>query len=1049
MAKNSSPKKEVAQIHIYEASAGSGKTYALAKRYLQLLFAPSLSFEDVPLEKILAITFTNKATVEMKERIIDLLKKISLDAFSSKEEEEDILSSIGLDKTQARQRAMVITDELIRHYNSFQVQTIDSFVNTLLLGSALNIDRSAHFKIKRDYSPYLAYCLDLVIEEALNDKEVLVYLEEFLQHYLFVENRTGWFPKNDILELMQSLFRLSNRYGQLFEAQPGKSVDVIKKKKDIYAKAETLSGSFCEGLNLTAQKSVRSFLEKNDPIFDIADLPACFASDRVPMNKQKEAPAQLAKGWRKLNLLIKEMIVLDARCAYNPYIKLFRRLFEFFQKLSHKEDTLFLEELNRTARDLFDESGITVAEVYYRLAARFHDYLIDEFQDTSSLQWRNLEMMVEEALSSGGSLFYVGDKKQAIYRFRGGKARLFDEVGRRFSHYSTSVTRLSKNWRSQRAIVEFNNAVFSKKNLTDALGHCGIAGELTSLKDACDEICEVFSDAEQEYRKEKDSGYVRLEHLDEANITERNSALEPKILSLIDELTRRSFRAEDIAILTWDNSEVELVTSWLLEAQVPVASEKTLNVLEHRLTKEIVSFLRFLHSPLDDINFAAFILGDIFTKACGIDPGRVTEFLFSLRRVSSRGSSALYREFRREFPEVWDGYIDEFFKKVGFVSLYELILSIYRRFDVLDRFSDEHAFFMKFLELVKAKEEEQVGIEQFLEYLCTAPPDELYVNVSQSDSVKILTIHKAKGLEFPVVIIPFLRMDINPETAGKGTHSYVIGEDSGTLGLLRITKQHRAYIDEFQMIYEENYKKACIDELNSMYVALTRAQYELYLFIPKKSGIKNNKARSFIKEDTFEFGRKEDYQIKRHRGHPLQYLPPARYGDWVEKLQDEFIGKDEILNRRRIIRGNVLHAALSYIGNVEKKKPEAALDAAIDAAARLFPAEGDFSEYRRIVEELISEESLRRFFSPAGAEVFCEKEIVAASGRTRRIDRLIVSKDTVQIIDYKSTHEVGEAAYSQMKEYMGIFRDFYPGRKVEGYLLFLDEAKVEKIDDQS
>ncbi len=1046
MSKNQSGQSTSPQIHIYEASAGSGKTYALAKRYLRLLFNPSLAPGDVPLDRILAITFTNKATVEMKERIIELLKKIALDSFSSRQEERDILSNIGLDKPQARRRAIVITDELIRHYNSFQVQTIDSFVNTLLLGSALNIDRSAHFKIKRDYSAYLAYCLDLVIEEALEDKEVLVYLEEFLEHYLFVENRTGWFPKKDILELMRSLFRLSNQYGELFRVQPGKSSDVIKKKKDIYVRVEALRESFCEGMNMTAQKSVRSFLEKSDPIFDIAALPACFTSSSVPMNKQKDAPVQLAKDWRKLNSSIKEMVVLDARCAYNPYIKLFRRLFGFFQTLSHKEDTLFLEELNRTARGLFDNEGVTVAEVYYRLAARFKDYLIDEFQDTSSLQWRNLEMMVEEAISCGGTLFYVGDKKQAIYRFRGGRAGLFDEVGRRFKRYPVSVTHLRKNWRSQRAIVEFNNRVFSRENLSDALTESGIAKELASLEGAQLQIREVFSDAAQEYREEKDSGYVRVEHLEEANAAERNLTLQPKLLALIDELKCRSFALEDIAILTRDNSEVELVTSWLLEAEVPVASEKTLNVLEHDLIKEIISFLRFLHSPPDDIHFAAFILGDLFLNASGLTYREVAGFLFSLRKNPSRDSSALYRQFRQKFPAAWDACIDEFFKKVGFISLYELLLSIYRKLGVLDAFPHQHAFFMKFLELIKSKEEELLGIEQFLEYLESAPPDELYVNVSGSDSVKVLTVHKAKGLEFPVVIIPFLRMDINPETAGKGTHSYVIGEDTGQLGLLRITKQHRAYIDEFQVIYEENYKKACIDELNNMYVALTRAQYELYLFLPKKSGIKNNKARFFIANQPAEYGRKKEYRIQRHQNHPLEYLSPSRYCDWIEKIESEFVTEAEILNRRRIIKGNILHAILSCIGNIDKKDTQEMLAVALKEVTRLFPAEHDVSEYGRIVEDLLSRESVRPFFSTPGAEVFCEKEIVTSGGRMRRIDRLIVRKESVQVIDYKSTHEVTAAAYDQMAEYMALFRDFYPGRTVEGYLIFLDEAKVEKID---
>ncbi len=349
----SSQKPQFPEVVVVQASAGSGKTYCLAKRYLKLLLNPELKPQEIILKNILAITFTNKATTEMKERILELLKRIALDDFSDSHQKQDILK--GLDPVKARSKARLIIEELVRHYNSFGVQTIDSIINALLLGSSLNIDRSASFKIKRDYRELLAYCLDLVIEQALVDQRVLDFFQEFLEHYLFVENRSGWFPREDILELMQSLFKINSKYAREFKLYPAKPKEVIKAKKHIYAQLEKLSVQLPEGMNLTAKKSISSFIENSDPIFEVANLPGALRKDNLPMNKGKLATLDLNKAWKKIHQQIKELVEQEARIFYNPYIKFFQRLLEFLQEASKSRDLLFLEELNNKARLLFDQ----------------------------------------------------------------------------------------------------------------------------------------------------------------------------------------------------------------------------------------------------------------------------------------------------------------------------------------------------------------------------------------------------------------------------------------------------------------------------------------------------------------------------------------------------------------------------------------------------------------------------------------------------------------------------------------------------------------------
>ena len=912
-------KTQSPEVIVVEASAGSGKTFVLAKRYLELVVNPLLKTTPFPLRNILAITFTNKATIEMKARILEFLKRIALDKFENKEQENEILGSLGVDKKMAHELAAKTMDSLIDNYTYFQVKTIDSFINAILMGSALNIDRSAHFTIKHDYNKYLAYCLDNVIDLAAQDTSVLLLLEDFLMHYLFVENKSSWFPKKDILESIQALFKLNNTYGVPFHIYEATGQDVIKKKLKIFDAIRDLSLNLPQDLNGTVKKSILKFSEGKN-IFELKSIPDKFKSLEIPMNKNTDASPEFVKLWKNIHKEICELIELDADVVYKPYIELFEKILEHFNKICKHDDVLFLGELNSKARLLFGEEGITIAEIYYRMSLRFNHYLIDEFQDTSRLQWKNLVEMVREAISVGGSLFYVGDKKQAIYRFRGGDARLFDEVKNEFAVYAKPKS-LTKNWRSQKAIVEFNNTIFAKENLINAIFKMDIEDNVGDREELIKHILGAFNDSQEEYSLDKPYGYVSVQRIEENKKEDRNTMTKEKILPLLDKLRTRGFSYKDIAILCRDNDEVELITSWCLEKGISVESEKTLSIEENSLIQELVSFLTFLYSPIDDLSFASFVLGDIFTKATGISQKEMTDFIFGLRKErTSKNEFSLYRKLREHYPQVWSKYLDDFFKSVGFVSPYELVISIYERYNLMNNFQDNQAFFMKFLELIKQQEEEYIGLGDLLSYLETAQKEELYVNVEETDSVHVLTVHKSKGLEFGVVILPFLRIDVNAET-GEIPGSYITPEGD-SCGLVRITKEHRKYSKRLKYIYEKAYIEACLNEFNNLYVALTRAKFELYIFMPKKSASSSNKARNLIPETLKELGLPRNYEIKNKVSRPAVVLPSSVYTEYLSLIRDEFQDALSLKNRGKILQGNVMHFVLSSIDsnlNQDKK----------------------------------------------------------------------------------------------------------------------------------
>lgn len=1045
---NLSFKRQSPEVIVVEASAGSGKTYALAKRYVQLLINPQSKSGYIPLRSILAITFTNKAAIEMKERILEFLKRIAFDCFPSPEQKKDIYDVLGVNEKFAKERARQVMNYIIAHYSFFQVQTIDSFINSFLLGCAFEVGRSAHFKIKRDYEDYFYYCLDLLIDKSSTNKEIFNLLERFLKHYLFVENQRGWFPKEDILSLIISLFNLTNKYGRMFYEGEGNSSQILKLKGVLFNKIEKLAKEFPGGMNKRTKNSIIKFLDQQDNRFDISKLPKKFKEKEVPMNKGKSTSVEFKKKWEDIHENIKKLVKLESEAVYNPYIGLFHKFLEMLGQVSKKEDVLFLDELNYKASGLFGDSGVTVAELYYRLASRFHHYLIDEFQDTSVLQWSNFFLMVEEALSSGGSLFYVGDKKQAIYRFRGGEPKLFDKVKENFKAFNVTPYNLTVNWRSEKQVVDFNNRIFSQDNIDRMLESSGIKENLAYNEDYINKIRDVFQDSFQKNRRGKKSGFVQVEKIKEKNQQERDEIMQEKLIDLIRGLRQR-FRFEDISVLARDNSEVELLTSWLLEKDIPAESEKTLNLLENKIIREIISFLKFLYSPIDNLSFACFIQGDLFLKAANLKIEKIRNFLFVLNEKTERYSNLnLYIAFRNNFPELWDVYISEFFKNVGFTSVYELLISIYKKFNVGVNFKDYQAFFMKLIELVKKKEDERIGLADFLEYLKNAPQDDLYVNVARTKAVKVLTIHKSKGLEFPAVIIPFLRMDIKPATGSHRAKSYINYFDQDRLQLIRITEDFRNYSRKLREIYRFAYRDACIDELNNMYVAFTRAENELYVFVPNKSGSSKNKASFIFPEERIEYGEKSTYarqEKESQKQSSVIPIPFAEYKDWISSIEEEFSSAQSFCNRDKVLQGEILHEMLSYIENCRNLNLEEAINRSVENTKAKFQFVSDFSPYEKKIRQLIKDPQTKNIFYPENGRVFCEKELVNQFGDNKRIDRLIVKPFEVLIVDFKSTGLNKEEDKKQINDYEDIVKQIYSQSSIGKYLVYLDEVSVEKV----
>lgn len=1040
------------EIRVVEASAGSGKTYTLAKRYIQLLLSSSDAAAHDALRGILAITFTNKAAMEMKARILEFLKNIALKKISSAQQ-LDILGPLNITLDDASPKAFAMMEALIRHYNFFQVQTIDKFINTLLSGCAFKVGLTARFKIKTTARDYLEYALDHLIDRASRDKDVLKIFEYFLHNYLYLENRSGWFPKKDMSMILYTLFTQSNTYPGKLQEGPFSPEDLIRKKKGILEDMKALQGCLPQDTDRRFAQGFEEFL-KDKEMFDIDSVSTYFAREELPVRKGGVVSAQADKLWTKIRGNLRGICVGEAYSLFNPYIRIFSVLDSVLEELSAKDDVLFLEQLNKKAGRLFDEDYVTVAELYYRLASRFRHYLVDEFQDTSRLQWRNLEKMTEEALSTGGSLFYVGDRKQAIYGFRGGDVRLFDDVRERFSNFPAKLEYLTQNWRSRKAIIDFNNTIFSPQNLESFIARKEEyerekkkSNPVEFGEDDIAAVNHLFQNSRQTGQPQKDGGYVYVERVALDQKQERDGIIRAKVVDLIRQLHGR-FPYQDIAILTRNNTQVQQMTHWLLEEGIQVASERTSDITQNRIVQELISFLRFLDSPIDNLAFSAFILGDIVPQATGIPRERLHEFVFQVReRLEKHKDAYVYTEFRAAFPQVWQKYFDEFFSNVGLYPLYELVVSLYSRFEVLQHFAQDQGFLMHLLELIKRQEEEHSDITSFLEYFDNLAGEDLYVRVQKTDAVQITTVHKAKGLEFPVVILPCLGMDVQVGTTGEDyTPSYILRQDDNTLELLRLKSKYCQFSDELYGIYAQEYKKAFMAELNNIYVALTRAQDELYVFLPQKISNGFNLVQLLIPEEIREIGAPVAVRAAALEKRDVLQLPASQYHDWIDYLKDEFQDARTVQNRPQRLRGEVIHFMLSLIGNLDQTDAKAALALALEQAQVRFPPLKEGKEYSSLVEQLIKDKQIRPFFYGGQAQILSEKEIVDAQGHLKRLDRLIIGETDVSIVDFKSSSEGREEYIQQVHEYITIVGGMYPGKKVRGYLVYLDNIKVEEVN---
>ncbi len=1053
---------------LLKASAGTGKTHALTLRFTQFLLSKRIKNND--LRQILAITFTRNAAKEMKTRVIQWLKDCYFEQEKTIRQIQDIVS---IDQENLKQQALTTLENLLARYSDFQVMTIDSFMAEVFRASAVDLGVSPDFEITLNAFPLIDYAfyrflrkVNPLSSEGKRLSEVATSLQTLARsEAAFIWDPTGEI-KNKFIELYYRLEAMNRR-----PRIEDRSEELAALQKKISQAAVNIERTVKEtGLRFRQNAAFWSILPKvkmgylNDLLDRLSDSPPF--NKPAGRNKDQEMAYESAVVlWKDFLAQVNVYKKLYAQSFFFPYLQVYDDLINLLNEVKKEKGLVLLEDINRRLFSYLSQG--VVPDVYFRLGERIYHYLIDEFQDTSPLQWANLKPLIENSLAQGGSLFIVGDTKQAIYGFREADYEIMMNLEKgheSFPSVETQVKELILNRRSRKEILNFVQLIFPEgiKKLEKYAAEAKRSG--------LDDYETIAS--EENPSSHEPSGYVEVHFIDrqkestgaknredladetEEEFADQETQVKNKVQAIITELKTRGYSYSDIAILTYKNENATRVAAWLNEQKIPFIPFSALDIRKRKVIKEILALLRFLDFPPDNLSLATFLLGELLGRNLNAADASFNlpafhDFFF---RCHLEQDYPAYVALRRQYPALWENYFAPLFKSVGYLPLYDLTTQIYRLFNVFDLFPEEEASLVRFLEVIKEFEGKgRNSLREFLVFAAETEGEEAAWTIDVSpevEAVRIMTIHKAKGLGFPVVILL-----LYPEK--KIYPLFYLKEEEATdygqaVSVLKLNKSIIQACPELSSVYQQHLAKDEVNRLNTLYVALTRARQELYVVVVR------GKRREYP-IDIFEDLGLTEYSLftavvkkpamkrkeKEDQGKPAATL----------KIPTPFslpLAEEKPLYRAETKRGELIHSLLALIEYVDQDL-ETSLAAAAAKLKKLNPQIKIPQEIITRLSSCLAVPELRVYFEPKeNRVVFREMELVGREGALFRADRVIIDSDLITVIDFKSGRiEEGvmqETYRHQLRNYQQILKEVYPQPKIQGILVYLDEKKWEIVE---
>lgn len=1023
---------------LISASAGSGKTYTLTQRYVQFLLSEKVPNNDLP--NILAVTFTNNAAKEMKRRILEWLKALALDRDEDKLKET--MALVSLPRAEIVKRAGALVDRIIANYSDFHIQTIDSFLARVMAASVDELRLPLKAEITMAYDVLIDLALYSMFARIGKDDLPAAEIDKFLA----VLPKTGsypWNPVNRVKEHFDSFLNQEGKTAGVITPPPGDYEGRARKKfKEVLKETKELVARF--GPALVRPAAAEAMRAENITAFLDA---YSFRFGVFNGVKKKTFPDGWEKDLARLGDMVVELTELNAAAYYHPYVGIYDRFKTELERVKRgKTDVIHINDIAKRLAAYINADN--VPEIYLKLGERISHFLIDEFQDTNRLQWDVIRPLVEEGLSKNGSLFVVGDIKQAIYMFRNADYRIMRDFldkaeGKKdeADHLSLAplggelkYASLPVNYRSDGAVLDYVDGLFKDtlKNSPDLIGQ---------------DITELTTYQQRVTAARVKDGYVKTDVLELPDLDDPAGQREWLLAAV--EGARKRYPLGEIAILVGKNKRIEPVVEWLTAAGVPVASLSSLDIRKRKVVAELVSWLKFLETPSDDLSFADFITGDIFTKLSGLSADEMRGFIFAARRDDK--DALLYAAFRNhpKYGKYWNECLDRAFRKVGYLPLYELVSLVCADLRLFANFPGEQAFLARFLDAVTALEAEGVtSPRSFIQYASGDDEDKAALFSialpDYIDAVRVMTFHKSKGLGFSVVI------NLMYDERGRSDPMY-FEERDGAIHVYHITKAAAEQSVKLRPIYEGRRADGNVQDLNVLYVVSTRARHELYNLIIKKARKTEAKERKLLDIfTTLEAGKPAASvgDTMRH-GVPVKSSEPIEIISPAARPDQRFDAvKPTLTSFFETAEGELVHAILARFIELPKDL-EDQLSAAYDELAPAYPFKFDKAKViKSLLAFLKSPEAAPLFAAAPGRQVLVEAEFIDKAGSLFRMDRVLVDPDTVTVIDFKTGLENTEKYTPQMKNYLSILSEAYD-KPAKGLLAYVDSIGFSKMEGAS
>lgn len=1068
-------------LNVYRASAGSGKTYALTLEYLRLLFLyPSVH------RHILAVTFTNKAAGEMKQRILSLLNELSGDGYPADGVEmADLINKTGLNREQITRKSAELLDIILNDYSGFSVGTIDKFFQSVIRAFTREIGIQPGYNLEIDHHRILSLSVDMLFKDISGDSGLQQWLIRYAEERM--EESRSWNFRNDIVQLGTQLFReaFQSLYMNSDLSILGKEnmdlflEDLLRIEKVAREELEHIGKKALKHLDENGFQINDFKLKENSPAALFRDASELrdlnFTSSkleaRLVIEKwlNKSATEEMTMLTERIlmplfNNLYEQQIILNTIGSIRKNFYTLGILGDILDRVTAytKERNLFLiADTSRFLRGII--GGNQVPFVYERTGSRFNHIMLDEFQDTSAFQYDNFMPLLDNSLASGYENLVVGDVKQSIYRWRNSDWNILaTSLESDFKHQVFKTFTLKKNFRSREDIIRFNNTIFqlAPETLARKIEQELPEGddENISARLLVKRFRESYRDAVQQIpeRSKGSGGMVRIEFFEEEDGSSFREQALSRIPGWIDEIQECGIELGEIAILVRSRREGVSVAATLLEDarkqgvknKYRIISNESLLLNHNQSISLLISALRFMVNPEDDLNTAHLkyncsLLGIIPCK----DKGELFDSHLPIEQK-------LPRAFLERIPHL------------RHLPLFELVETLIKLFD-LDQHINDLPYLQAFQDLViDLHRREPLGLADFLDFWDQHGWKQ-GVSVSEEiNAIRIITIHKAKGLEFKAVIVPFCNWEIT--TDQKKPNILWCETDQTPFKRIPVVPVRFSGNMQHTLFTAAYYRERILgymDSLNLLYVAFTRSKDALFIGVPDSQKKELNHSGDLLrilldqkpslkpslhsldeyrKGEVLQVGSLPEYRRKDRKPDLWKFTSyPVNKSNVNLKVRlrnDEYFVDEEGIYSSELMYGNMMHQVFSCIYTPSDVAP---LLKSMQKNGLIRGTERE-SLHKEIVK-MISQSNVKQWFiEKENRTIYNERTILCSDGRMIRPDRVIVEEGSVTVVDFKFGMVESERYKSQVKDYMFQLSQMGYG-KTRGYVWYVLLGKTIKV----